>query len=96
MELGGYTFTLNTDLNNNTAAAKNSFQKALNQWQCKTGVNITITLLQQSTTCSNQMDNVNVISFTNNSCPLPAGRFSRIILLIRFCANSPVIPMVLI
>lgn len=89
--LGGYTFTLNTDLNNNTAA-KNSFLKALNQWQCKTGVNITINSSTTSTTCSNQMDNVNVISFTNNSCPLPAGALAVTYSSYTLCANSPVIP----
>ncbi len=89
--LGGYTFTLNTDLSNNTAA-KNSFLKALNQWQCKTGVNITINPNTTSTTCSNQMDNVNVISFATNSCPLPAGALAVTYSSYTLCANSPVIP----
>lgn len=60
--LGGYTFTLNSDFNNNTAA-KASFTKALDQWKCKTGVNITVNSTTSASTCSNQMDNTNLISF---------------------------------
>lgn len=89
--LSGYTFTLNSDLNNNTAA-KNSFLKALNQWQCKTGVNISINPSTTSTTCSNQMDNVNVISFATSACPLPAGALAVTYSSYTLCANSPVIP----
>ncbi|MBK9328236.1 MAG: T9SS type A sorting domain-containing protein [Sphingobacteriales bacterium] len=68
---GGYTFTLNSDFNN--GAAKNAFVRALEQWQCKTGVNATISNTTTASTCSNQMDNINVVSFATASCPLPAG-----------------------
>lgn len=88
---GGYTFTLNTDLSNN-AAAKASFMRALNQWQCKTGVNIAINPTTTSTTCSNQLDNINVISFATSSCPLPAGALAVTYSSYTLCANSPIIP----
>lgn len=49
--IGGYTFTLNSDFNNNTAA-KASFIRALDQWKCKTGVNVTINNTTTANSCS--------------------------------------------
>lgn len=89
--LGGYTFTLNTDFNNNTAA-KASFTNALDQWKCKTGVNITVNSTTSASTCSNQMDNTNLISFSSASCPLPAGALGVTYSSYTLCANSPIIP----
>lgn len=89
--LGGYTFTLNTDFSNNTAA-KACFTNSLDQWKCKTGVNITVSPTTTSTSCSNQMDNLNVISFSSSSCPLPAGALGVTYSSYTLCANSPIIP----
>lgn len=83
---GGYTFTLNADFNN--SAAKNVFVRALEQWQCKTGINATISSNTSATTCSNQLDNINVISFASASCPLPAGALGVTYSSYSLCSNS--------
>ena len=88
---GGYTFTLNSDFNNN-AGAKESFTKALEQWKCKTGVNVTINTATSATSCSNQLDNTNIISFSTASCPLPAGALGVTYSSYTLCAGSPIIP----
>lgn len=88
---GGYTFTLNSDLDAN-AAAKASFTKALDQWKCNTGVNITLAPTTTTTTCSNQLDNMNIISFASSSCALPAGALAVTYSSYTLCAGSPIIP----
>lgn len=89
--LGGYTFTLNSDFNNNVPA-KESFIRAFDQWKCKTGINITINSTTTATTCSNQIDNANVISFATSSCPLPSGALAMTFSSYTLCAGSPIIP----
>jgi len=89
--LGGYTFTLNTDFNNN-ANAKASFLRAIDQWKCKTGVNVTIASTTSANVCSNQIDNLNTISFANASCALPAGTLGVTYSTYSLCTGSPIIP----
>ena len=89
--LGGYTFTFNTDFNNNTPV-KESFLRALDQWKCKTGINIAINSNTTATTCSNQIDNSNVISFATASCPLPSGALAMTYSSYTLCSGSPIIP----
>lgn len=69
---GGYTFTLNNNVNGNVSA-KSAFMRALTQWECATGVHVDIDNNTTSIGCSNQTDNINTISFASSSCPLPAG-----------------------
>ncbi len=89
--IGGYTFTLNNDFNNNVDA-KASFTRALEQWKCKTGVNIALNTTITSSTCNNQLDNINTISFASNSCPLPSGALGVTYTSYTLCSNSPIIP----
>ncbi len=84
--LGGYTFTLNADFSN--SAAKNAFVRALEQWQCKTGINATISSNTSATTCSNQLDNINVVSFATTACPLPAGALGVTYSSYSLCSNT--------
>lgn len=70
--IGGYTFTFNTDFNNNTEA-KASFIRGLDQWVCKTGINVNINPVTSANSCSNQLDNQNTVAFATASCPLPSG-----------------------
>lgn len=88
---GGYTFTLNTDFDNN-ALAKAAFLKGLNQWKCNTSVNIAINPTSSSNACNNQMDNINLISFSTPACPLPAGALAVTYSSYTLCGNSPIIP----
>ncbi len=89
--LGGYTFTLNTNFNNNTAA-KSSFTRALSQWKCNTGVNVNIATTTTTNACANQTDNINTISFADGSCALPAGTLGVTYSSYSLCSNSPIIP----
>lgn len=89
---GGYTFTLNSDFNANTDA-KSSFTRALNQWVCKTGVNATISNTTTTDKCSNQLDNINTVSFASSSCALPAGALAVTYSSYSICdRNSPLFP----
>ena len=70
--LGGYTFTYNSNFNNNSAA-KAAFERALETWRCATYVNWQIgTSTTNIGSASN--DNVNVITFNS---ALPAGILGR-------------------
>lgn len=89
--LGGYTFTLNDNFSSNTNV-KSSFLRALTQWQCKTGVNISINPTTTSNTCNNMSDNENTISFASTACPLPSGALGVTYSSYTLCAGSPVIP----
>ncbi len=88
---GGYTFTLNAGLNSNTNA-KGSFLRALDQWKCKTGVNININVNTTTNSCSNQIDNINTISFADASCQMPSGTLGVTYSTYSLCTGSPVIP----
>ena len=88
---GGYTFTLNTDLNNNTAA-KDAFLRGLNKWKCNTNINFSLSSSTSSSTCSNQMDNINLVSFATSSCPMPVGALAVTYSSYTLCAGSPIIP----
>ncbi|MEZ5027034.1 MAG: T9SS type A sorting domain-containing protein [Chitinophagales bacterium] len=89
---GGYTFTLNENLNSNTAA-KNCFKRALDQWICKTGVNAEISENTTSNTCPNQLDDENTVSFASASCPLPPGALAVTYTSYSICdRNSPIFP----
>ncbi|MDB5225851.1 MAG: hypothetical protein JWN78_44 [Bacteroidota bacterium] len=89
--LGGYTFTLNSSFNAN-ADAKATFLRALDQWKCKTGVNVNISSTLTSNSCNNQLDNTNVITFADATCPLPAGALGTTYSTYSLCSNSPVMP----
>ncbi len=86
---GGYTVTLNSNLSTN---AKDVFKRALDQWTCNTGVNVNISNTSSATTCNSQMDNVNIISFADASCPLPAGALAATYSSYSVCGTSPVMP----
>jgi PKD repeat protein len=66
---GGYVFVYNTTFNGN-AAAKASFERALQTWRCGTYVNFS----RNGTTAiaAQALDGVNVVTFDGSS-PLPAG-----------------------
>lgn len=89
--LGGYTFTLNDNFNAN-GNAKAAFLRALNQWTCTTGVNAIVSSSTSSTTCNNQIDNINIVSFADASCPLPAGALGTTYSSYSLCNNSPIMP----
>lgn len=89
--LGGYTFTLNSSFNAN-ADAKASFLRALDQWKCKTGVNVNINATTSSNSCNNQLDNTNIVTFADATCPLPAGALGTTYSTYSLCSNSPVMP----
>lgn len=86
---GGYTFTLSSAFNGNTEA-KNAFIRALDQWKCKTGINVTLSSNTSSSGCSNQMDNINVVSFATTECALPAGTLGVTYSSYSVCSNTVV------
>jgi PKD repeat protein len=88
---GGYTFTLNSNFSGNTNA-KETFQRALDQWRCSTGVNAIISSSTTSTVCNSQSDNMNVVSFADANCPLPAGALGTTYSTYSLCSNSPIMP----
>jgi PKD repeat protein len=84
---GGYTFTLSSAFNGNIDA-KNAFTRAFEQWKCKTGINISINNSTTSSSCSNQMDNINVVSFATTECQLPAGTLGVTYSSYSVCSNT--------
>lgn len=89
---GGYTFSLNTNFNTNEEA-KETFNRALNQWVCKTGVNASVSSTSVSNSCADQTDNVNLISFATSNCPLPAGSLGVAYSTYSVCSNTtPIFP----
>ncbi len=89
---GGYTFSMNTNFNAN-ADAKATFNRALNQWVCKTGVNASVSGTTVSNSCADQTDNVNLISFAASNCPLPAGALGVTYSTYSICSNTtPIFP----
>jgi len=87
---GGYTFSLNENFNNNLAA-KNTFIRAIDQWKCKTGVNVAINENTTLTTCTNINDHLNTVSFSTSDCTLPAGTLGITYTSYTLCSGSPVI-----
>lgn len=61
---GGYTFRLDTSFNSNPAA-RGCVQKAIKEWMCYTGANITLGLDTSLTYVSGAVDGVNYIFFTS-------------------------------
>jgi PKD repeat protein len=88
--IGGYTFTLNENFNNNQAA-KATFIRAIDQWKCKTGVNVTLNENTTLNSCSNLNDHLNSISFSTSGCSLPAGTLGITYTSYILCSGSPVI-----
>jgi hypothetical protein len=70
--VGGYTFTYNTTFSANTAATA-SFQRALNNWRCGTGVNFRLNPASTAVATAAD-DGINVVSF---DATLPAGVLAR-------------------
>ncbi len=68
---GGYTFRFSQPFLKNTPAL-NAFLRALETWRCGTYVNFSYTLTPVQDSCPS-FNNVNTISFTNQSCDLSAG-----------------------
>jgi hypothetical protein len=66
---GGYTWEMNNSFS--TSSAKQSFERAFNNWSCETGINWEIASATTSVNLSAN-DDVNVITFDIGN-PLPAG-----------------------